>query len=220
MLKFSPYVPERKHRRVFGTRRRIRIQHKGDDHALEAKLLRRGSFCRPVVGWPPVRGRSGQRPRHITERFAELNGVRLHYLISGTGSPVVLPHGYAETSHMWLPIMPLLTERHTVIVPDLRGAGDSSKPESGRWAERAGARAHAGWPLGRARGPRRSRCLPREPGIGLRGQRRDPRRRRIRGAGIEEATAPIVTDLPRVRTGAAQKGRRPMLLALSAIGPG
>src|SRR6266571_5209525 len=32
---------------------------------------------------------------------------------------------------MWLPIMPLLAQRHTVIVPDLRGAGDSSKPESG-----------------------------------------------------------------------------------------
>src|SRR6266404_4045687 len=67
----------------------------------------------------------------FTEHLAEVNGVRLHYLIGGKGSPVVLLHGYAETSHMWLPLMPLLAERHTVIAPDLRGAGDSSKPESG-----------------------------------------------------------------------------------------
>src|SRR5436309_12566346 len=65
------------------------------------------------------------------ERFAEVNGTRLHYLIGGKGSPVVLLHGYAETSHMWRPIMPLLSQHHTVIVPDLRGAGGSAKPEPG-----------------------------------------------------------------------------------------
>src|SRR5213594_2079917 len=70
-------------------------------------------------------------PDGFTERFAEVNGVRLHYFIGGKGSPVVLLHGYAETSHMWLPLMPLLAQHHTVIAPDLRGAGDSSKPESG-----------------------------------------------------------------------------------------
>jgi len=74
---------------------------------------------------------AGNVPVGFTERFAEVNGVRLHYFIGGKGSPVVLLHGYAETSHMWLPIMPLLATNHTVIVPDVRGAGDSSKPESG-----------------------------------------------------------------------------------------
>ena len=67
----------------------------------------------------------------FTEKFAEVNGVRLHYFIGGKGSPVVLLHGYAQTSHMWSPLMPLLAKNHTVIVPDLRGAGGSSKPESG-----------------------------------------------------------------------------------------
>ena len=70
-------------------------------------------------------------PSGFTEHFADVNGVKLHYLIGGKGSPVVLLHGYAETSHMWNPIMPLLARNHTVIVPDLRGAGDSSKPETG-----------------------------------------------------------------------------------------
>src|SRR6266404_6479896 len=74
---------------------------------------------------------AGKVPAGFTGHFAEVNGVKLHYFIGGTGSPVVLLHGYAETSHMWLPIMPLLAKNHAVIVPDLRGAGDSSKPESG-----------------------------------------------------------------------------------------
>src|SRR5262245_47067180 len=63
-------------------------------------------------------------PPGFTEAFADVNGVRLHYMIGGSGSPVVLLHGYAETSHMWLPLMPLLAPHHRVIVPDLRGAGD------------------------------------------------------------------------------------------------
>lgn len=70
-------------------------------------------------------------PPGFSERVAEVNGVRLHYMIGGKGSPVVLLHGYAQTSHMWLPVMPLLAKGHTVVVPDLRGAGGSSKPESG-----------------------------------------------------------------------------------------
>src|SRR5260370_15563988 len=64
-------------------------------------------------------------------RFANVNGVRLHYLVSGTGDPVVLLHGYAETSHMWRPLMARLARTHTVIAPDLRGAGQSSTPAGG-----------------------------------------------------------------------------------------
>jgi pimeloyl-ACP methyl ester carboxylesterase len=64
-------------------------------------------------------------------RFANVNDVRLHYLIAGSGDPVVLLHGYAETSHMWRPLMEHLADTHTVIAPDLRGAGQSSTPTSG-----------------------------------------------------------------------------------------
>src|SRR5437867_5553071 len=74
---------------------------------------------------------AGKVPAGFTEHDAEVNGVRIHYSIGGKGSPVVLLHGYAQTSHMWNPIMPLLARNHTVIVTDLRGAGGSSKPESG-----------------------------------------------------------------------------------------
>src|SRR6266404_212009 len=74
---------------------------------------------------------AGKVPAGFTEHDADVNGVKLHYFIGGKGSPVVLLHGYAETSHMWFPIMPLLASNHTVIVPDLRGVGASSKPEGG-----------------------------------------------------------------------------------------
>jgi pimeloyl-ACP methyl ester carboxylesterase len=64
-------------------------------------------------------------------RFAKVNGARLQYLIAGTGYPVVLLHGYAETSHMWRPLIAHLAKTNTVIAVDLRGAGQSSTPPSG-----------------------------------------------------------------------------------------
>jgi pimeloyl-ACP methyl ester carboxylesterase len=64
-------------------------------------------------------------------RFAEVNGVKLHYLVAGKGDPVLLLHGFAETSHMWLPLMAKLADKHTVIAPDLRGFGESAAPSDG-----------------------------------------------------------------------------------------
>jgi pimeloyl-ACP methyl ester carboxylesterase len=63
--------------------------------------------------------------------FANANGVKLHYLHAGKGPPILLLHGYTETSHMWLPIFAQLAKTNTVIAPDLRGAGRSDKPASG-----------------------------------------------------------------------------------------
>ena len=67
----------------------------------------------------------------IKDRFANVNGVKLHYLVAGTGDPVILLHGYAENSHMWRPLMVALAKTHTTIAPDLRGFGQSSKPTTG-----------------------------------------------------------------------------------------
>src|SRR5260221_5860912 len=72
-----------------------------------------------------------QAQRRIQDRFATVNGVRLHYLIAGKGDPVILLHGYAENSHMWRPLIPELAKTHTVIAPDLRGFGQSGKPSDG-----------------------------------------------------------------------------------------
>lgn len=65
------------------------------------------------------------------ENTARVNGIKLFYKMAGTGSPVVLLHGYTQTSHMWNPIIEKLAKNHTVIVPDLRGAGNSEKPKTG-----------------------------------------------------------------------------------------
>lgn len=67
----------------------------------------------------------------IHDRYTTVNGVRLHYLMAGKGDPVLLLHGYAQTGHMWLPLIPELAKTHTVIAPDLRGFGGSGKPEIG-----------------------------------------------------------------------------------------
>ena len=80
--------------------------------------------------------------RTITSRFAEVNGVRLHYLTAGHGAPLILLHGYAETSRMWKPIIPLLAERFTVIAPDLPGIGDSDIPADGLNMKSAAIRIH------------------------------------------------------------------------------
>ena len=67
----------------------------------------------------------------IASKTLEVNGVKLHYRIAGKGPALILLHGYAETSLMWMPIMPLLADRFTVIAPDLPGIGDSDVPVKG-----------------------------------------------------------------------------------------
>ena len=54
---------------------------------------------------PRKTSRSLKSAQTAESRFAKVNGVRLHYLVAGKGDPVVLLHGYAETSHMWRPLM-------------------------------------------------------------------------------------------------------------------
>lgn len=72
-----------------------------------------------------------QAPARIESRFAEVNGLKMHYLVAGKGEPVILMHGYAQNSHMWRPLMKELGKTHLVIAPDLRGFGDTEKPEGG-----------------------------------------------------------------------------------------
>jgi pimeloyl-ACP methyl ester carboxylesterase len=79
----------------------------------------------------------------IVSRNATVEGVSLHYLTAGHGPTVVLIHGYAETSRMWRPIMPVLAERFTVIAPDLPGIGDSAIPTDGLDMKTAAIRIHA-----------------------------------------------------------------------------
>jgi pimeloyl-ACP methyl ester carboxylesterase len=67
----------------------------------------------------------------LTHQYEDVNGVRLHYVVAGTGDPVVLLHGWPQTWYEWRRVMPELATRYTVIAPDLRGLGESSVPASG-----------------------------------------------------------------------------------------
>ncbi len=86
---------------------------------------------------------SGQATdKTIVSRIADIDGVKLHYLTAGHGTPLILLHGYAETSRMWKPIIPDLAKRFTVIAPDLPGIGDSGIPADGLDMKNAAIRIH------------------------------------------------------------------------------
>ncbi|MBB5907813.1 alpha/beta fold hydrolase [Actinoalloteichus hymeniacidonis] len=63
--------------------------------------------------------------------FADVDGVRMHYVTGGSGSPVVLIHGWPQTWYGWWSIMPQLAEHHTVYAIDLPGLGDSTGSPTG-----------------------------------------------------------------------------------------
>jgi pimeloyl-ACP methyl ester carboxylesterase len=67
----------------------------------------------------------------FTHHTATINGIQMHYVMGGKGDPVVLLHGWPETWYSWIKVMPSLAKNYTVIAPDLRGLGDSSKPSTG-----------------------------------------------------------------------------------------
>jgi haloacetate dehalogenase len=52
----------------------------------------------------------------------------MHYVIAGSGAPLVLLHGWPQSWYEWRKVIPALAERFTVVAPDLRGLGDSGKP--------------------------------------------------------------------------------------------
>jgi haloacetate dehalogenase len=58
--------------------------------------------------------------------------ITIHGVMAGHGSPVLLLHGFPQNHTMWHRIAPALAQNHTVIAADLRGYGDSGRPESGR----------------------------------------------------------------------------------------
>src|SRR6266849_9790259 len=98
----------------------------------------------------------------IASRTAEIDGVKLHYLTAGHGPALILLHGYAETSLMWKPIIPVLGERFTVIAPDLPGIGDSAIPNDGLDMKTAAIRMHA---LARSLGVQKAEVVGHDIGL-------------------------------------------------------
>lgn len=67
----------------------------------------------------------------VTEHRIELDDIRMHYRTAGEGEPLVLLHGFPETSHAWRKVMPGLARHFRVVAPDLRGCGQTDRPDSG-----------------------------------------------------------------------------------------
>jgi pimeloyl-ACP methyl ester carboxylesterase len=70
-------------------------------------------------------------PANFKHQYANVNGVKIHYVIGGTGDPLVLLHGFGQNWYMWNRLLPELSKHFTVIAPDMRGMGESDKPDSG-----------------------------------------------------------------------------------------
>jgi pimeloyl-ACP methyl ester carboxylesterase len=104
---------------------------------LVASLAALLAMCLPALS----QTQPGGKP--IDSRFADVEGMKFHYLIAGQGPTVILIHGYTQTSRMWRPLIPKLADKFTVIAPDLPGIGDSAIPKDGLDMKTAAIRIHA-----------------------------------------------------------------------------
>ncbi|TMA46590.1 MAG: alpha/beta hydrolase [Deltaproteobacteria bacterium] len=94
-----------------------------------------------LIGSAPVRA-ADFGPGFKTQSVA-VDGATVSVTVGGSGPPVVLLHGYAETSRMWKALAKVLAPRYTVIAPDLPGIGDSSIPKAGLDMKISAERVHA-----------------------------------------------------------------------------
>jgi len=115
-----------------------------------------------LVGFSLTAACTNAQDKTIALRTEDVDGVRLQYLTAGKGPAVILLHGYAETSRMWKPIIPLLAERFTLIAPDLPGIGDSAIPANGLDMQTAAIRIHG---LARKLGVEKARVVGHDIGL-------------------------------------------------------
>jgi pimeloyl-ACP methyl ester carboxylesterase len=94
-----------------------------------------------LIAAPPVRA-ADFGPGFKTQSVA-VDGGTVNVAVGGNGPPVVLIHGYAESSRMWKPLAKVLAPRFTVVAPDLPGIGDSSIPKTGIDMKSSAERVHA-----------------------------------------------------------------------------
>lgn len=94
-----------------------------------------GGLLAATGGLPGTSAEAAAEPRDLPGDFrhgyANVNGVRLHYVAGGKGKPLVLLPGWPRTWWEFHKVLGDLARTHRVIVIDLRGMGDSAKPEGG-----------------------------------------------------------------------------------------
>jgi len=80
------------------------------------------AFCAPAIA----------QNNNYQSHTANLGNVKIRYLKAGTGKKtLVLIHGFGDTSHMWIPLFDVFGTDYTILAPDMRGLGDSSRPATG-----------------------------------------------------------------------------------------
>ena len=97
-----------------------------DNKTPEAKTAKDTVASVPQPERPPA-----APPANFKSQTAQVNGIKIHYVIGGVGEPLVLVHGFGQNWYMWNRLLPELSRHFTVIAPDLRGVGESDKPKDG-----------------------------------------------------------------------------------------
>jgi pimeloyl-ACP methyl ester carboxylesterase len=88
-------------------------------------------FAAALLGTAPAVAKVEPFPAGFQTHDIPVNGATIHTRVGGTGPVVVLLHGFGDTGDMWAPLAARLARNHTIVVPDLRGMGLSSHPETG-----------------------------------------------------------------------------------------
>lgn len=99
-------------------------------------------LCACVPGAQAM-AQASPRDTPIAQGLASIEGAQIHFLKAGSGPGVILLHGYTQTSRMWRPVIPQLTDKFTVLAPDLPGIGESDIPKDGPDLKTAAVRIHA-----------------------------------------------------------------------------
>src|SRR6201990_2268781 len=90
-----------------------------------------GMLLLPFIVSTPVSAEVKPYPSSFTAQQMPVTGGTQYVRVGGEGPAVVLLHGFGDTGDMWPPLATVLAKDHKVIVPDLRGMGLSSHPETG-----------------------------------------------------------------------------------------
>ena len=64
----------------------------------------------------------------FTQKRIKTSGAEINLVTGGAGAPMLLIHGYPQNHVIWHKVAPRLAQQFTLVIPDLRGYGDSSKP--------------------------------------------------------------------------------------------
>ena len=104
------------------------------DHNRKMAEINSGSDTTKVATTKPAEAslpKPANPPSNFQHRTTNVNGINIHYVMGGSGEPLLLLHGFGQNWFMWNRLLPELSKHFTVIAPDLPGVGESDKPETG-----------------------------------------------------------------------------------------